>query len=174
MALFAVLGRILSLHGRRDSTPTDLLIIPLPPNISILPKSPPSQADDISRCLDNHLRDTLSTQGLAADERLALDTRSEVAECRQSEEHSGSNQSAGAVKQAEEDNDGHDGVGGGAHVVRGDLADGIVEFRGGWADAEEKGNFDEEDQEGEDTGGPVRESIAGKEDGGGRTSQGHR
>ena len=46
----------------------------------------------------------------------------------------------------------HDGVDGGAHVVRFEAADEGVEAVGGWADAHEEGDFDEDDDEGADAG----------------------
>lgn len=44
----------------------------------------------------------------------------------------------------------HDGVDGGAHVVRLEAADESVEGFGGWADAQEERDFDEDEDEGRD------------------------
>lgn len=102
-----------------------------------------------ARFLNNHLRHTLSTKSLAANEGLSLDSSGKVAERRKREEDGGGNEGCSAVEKTEEEDDGHDGIGGGAHVIRGDLANGGVELGGGRADAQEEGHLDEEDTEGE-------------------------
>lgn len=100
--------------------------------------------------LYNHLRHTCATQRLAADKGLALDASHKVASGREGEEHSGGNQARRARNDGEPVDNGHDGIGARAHVVRRDLADGGIEAGRGRADAQEQGHLDEEDDEGED------------------------
>lgn len=97
--------------------------------------------------LNNHLCDALSAQGLAADKGLTLDTGQEVADGRQEQEHSGRDQARLRADTADELDDGHDAIGGGAHVVGGDLANEVVELSRGRADAQQERDFDEQDQE---------------------------
>lgn len=98
--------------------------------------------------LDNHLRDTVATEGLATHERLALDTRQRIAD-RSEQQEDGRCQERRwrGPDTAQELDDGHDEIGGGAHVVGRDLANEGVELARGRADAQEEGNFDEQYQE---------------------------
>lgn len=129
--------------------------------MSLSPPSPPAwlallnpeRAD-----LYNHLRHPRSTKRLASHKRLALDRRQDVAETRDRQEDAGDNEGRGAADAGQEDDDSHDAVGGGAHVVGRDLADGVVEGRRGRADAEKERHFDEEDHEGE---APRRRLVLG-------------
>lgn len=101
--------------------------------------------------LHNHLRNAGASEGLAADKGLALDASKEVAEGSQEQEDGGGNQTAGARDVADELQGGHDAVGSGAHVVGRDLADDFVKLARGWADSEEQGDLDEQDDEGRRT-----------------------
>lgn len=98
--------------------------------------------------LDDHLGDALAAEGLGADEVLALEAGEGVADGGQGQEDGGGDQGAAAAEDAEVLDDGHDGVGSGAHVVGGDAADEGVELLGGRADAEEEGDLNEEDDQG--------------------------
>lgn len=93
--------------------------------------------------LHNHLRNTGTSEGLAADKSLTLDASKEVAEGSNEQKDGGGNQTAGARNITDELQRGHDTVGSGAHVVGRDLADDFVKLARGWADSEEKGNLDE-------------------------------
>lgn len=93
--------------------------------------------------LDNHLGNTLAAEGLAADEGLALDAGKEVADGGQGEEDTSGNQAGCVDYGAEELDDGHDGVCGGAHIVGRDLADEAIEGGRGRADSEQQGNLNE-------------------------------
>ena len=88
---------------------------------------------------------------------MALDRSQEVADTRDGQQHGRRDEAGGAVDDAEPLDEGHDAVGGGAHPVGRDLADGVVERRRGRADAQEEGDLDEEDYEGGyAVGGDVR------------------
>ncbi|KAL3962548.1 hypothetical protein ACCO45_004071 [Purpureocillium lilacinum] len=102
--------------------------------------------------LDNHLRDTLAAERLAADKGLALDAGQQVADGGEREEDTRGDEGAAAEGDADEHDGAHDAVGGRAHVVGRDLADELVKLGRGRADAEEQRHFDEEDQEGECAG----------------------
>ena len=126
-------------------------LIPYPPLLAVL---------TLILALDsyNHLRNPRATKRLAADKRLALERRQGVAETGKRQEDTGDNERAGGGDARQEHDDGHDAVGAGAHVVCRDLADGVVEGLGGGADAQEEGDLDEEDHEGED---PVGRGLFG-------------
>lgn len=107
-----------------------------------------SQSGPFVTRLHNHLRDTLAAEGLASNKSLAPDGGEEVADSSKGEDNAGCDQAGGAPKGAEELNQSHDGVGGGTGVVSRNLANrGIKAGRGG-ADSKEKGDFDEENDEG--------------------------
>lgn len=97
--------------------------------------------------LDNHLGHASAAESLAANERLAANSGKEIAQGSEQEEHGKDNQSAGSNREANPLNGGQDAVGGGAQVVRGDLADKGVKLAGRGADAQQEGYFDEEDKE---------------------------
>jgi hypothetical protein len=112
-----------------------------------------------NRRLHDHLGNALAAERLGADEILALDGSQEVADASEREEHASRDQARAAEDDAEELHDGKDGIGGGAHVVGRDPADGGVELGRGRADAQQEGNFDEDDDEG---GGSGRDRLAGR------------
>lgn len=86
--------------------------------------------------LDNHLRDTVATESLAPHECLSLDTRQRIAD-RSEQQEDGCCQERRwwGSDAAQELDDRHDEVGGGAHVVGRDLANESVELARGRADA---------------------------------------
>merc|ERR1712230_204240 len=90
--------------------------------------------------LDNHLSNTLPTKRLATHESLTLDTSQRVEGCSHREHDSRSNQTASLLDYAKPLHEAHGEVDAGAHEV--------VEFGGCRADAEEEGDFDEDDEEG--------------------------
>ena len=106
----------------------------------------------INRCstgpLHNHLRDTLAAERLAADKGLALDGGEQIADGGKGEEDARSDQTRVGPNGAEELQDGHDAVGGGAKIVGRDGADGGIELARGRANAEQQRDLDEQNQEG--------------------------
>lgn len=120
-------------------------VSPFPP----LPLSPLGVSRVLALKLYNHLRDTRSTQRLASYKRLALERRQSVADTRERQEDAGDKKGRGAIDAGQEDNDGHDAVSGGAHVVGRDLADEVIEGGRGRANTEEERDFDEENHKGE-------------------------
>ncbi len=97
----------------------------------------------------------MTTEGLAADKRLATDSSQEIADGRESQDDGGRDQRGGLVDEAEVEYNSHGTVRAGAGVVGRDRADHGIELGGRGADAEEQGNLDEQDDEGErsDQGG---------------------
>ena len=97
----------------------------------------------------------MSPQRLTSLEGLSLNPRQRI-ERRCEKQKDGRHKERGAL--AARDNkrhpldDAHDGVDEGAHVIGFEFADEGVEFGGGGADAEEEGDFDEDDYEGGDAG----------------------
>jgi hypothetical protein len=98
--------------------------------------------------LDDHLCNALSTKRLAALELLALETSKRIEDCSKHQEDGCDNQACGHGPDADPLYGAHHKVDGSAHVVGAKLADEFVEFRRGWADAEEKRYFNEYDDEG--------------------------
>lgn len=98
--------------------------------------------------LDNHLGNTVTAEGLAADEGLATDTGEGVADRSEEEEDGSRDQARGDNQVAQELDNRHDKVGGGAEIVGRDLADKLVELAGRGADAQQQGNLNKEDEEG--------------------------
>lgn len=97
--------------------------------------------------LYNHLRDTLTTKGLASNESLALDSGKEVAEGSEGEHDSGGDKAGSSPRNANELNRRHDSVGGGTGVVGRDLTEGGIEGGRGGAYSQEKRDLDEENDE---------------------------
>lgn len=93
--------------------------------------------------LYDHLRDTLSTERLAALERLPLDASKRVENSRNQQEDSGNHQASHQRPEADPLYDAHDEVDGCAHVVCLEFAYEGVEFSGCRADAEEERYLDE-------------------------------
>lgn len=102
--------------------------------------------------LNNHLRNSLPTQRLTALKLLSLDTRQDIKQRCEQQHDRGGNQAGRLGDNREPLDDGHDAVDCGAHVVRFEAADEGVEFGGCWADSEEERDFDEDYDEGADTG----------------------
>lgn len=99
---------------------------------------------------DNHLGDTLSSERLTANEALPLESRDQIAHTSQEEENRRSEETCRLVgNQCKPLNQAHDTIHAGAHVVGCEAADEHIEFLRRWADAEEQGHFDEnQDQAG--------------------------
>ena len=95
--------------------------------------------------LDNHLCDTLSSQRLTADKALSLQSRNKVAyTCRQ-KENCCSEERRGSVRdQCKPLDQAHNTVHAGAHVVGREASDEHVKLLRRWADAKEKGDFNED------------------------------
>lgn len=102
--------------------------------------------------LDDHLSYTLSTQRLTALKRLSLKSRQRIENRRNQQKNRRSDQTRRVSNQAQPLNQAHDSVDRRAHVVRLEASDEGVEGRGGRADAQEEGDFDEDEDEGGDAG----------------------
>jgi hypothetical protein len=89
----------------------------------------------------------MATESLAANKGLASDGGQQVADGGQRKKDSGGDQGGVGVDDAEEEHDGHDGVGTSAGIVGRDLADHGIELGGRRADAEEQGDLDEQNDE---------------------------
>lgn len=98
--------------------------------------------------LDDHLGYTLSTQSLAALERLALETSKRVEDSGERQEDSTNDQACWLRPDADPLYSTQYGVETSAHVVCLDLTDEGIELGGCRADAEEERDFDEDDKEG--------------------------
>lgn len=97
--------------------------------------------------LNNHLRDTLAAQSLTRRKLLLFQTSKRI-ECRGNQQHnSGCDQTCRVADERKPLDYAHCGVDGGAHVVGFEAADEGVEFLGGRADAQEEGDFDEDEDE---------------------------
>lgn len=97
---------------------------------------------------DDHLGDALSTQGLAPDEALTLETGQSVEDGSHEQNHRGGDQTRHSLRDAGPLDRAHDGVDRGPHVIRRDSSDERVELGGGRADAEEEGDLDEDEYDG--------------------------
>jgi hypothetical protein len=97
--------------------------------------------------LDNHLRDTLSTKGLAANESLASDSGEEIADGSEGKEDSRGDETGRVDKDAEELYERQNSVGSCPEVVGRDHADVGIELARSRADSEEQRYFDEENEE---------------------------
>jgi hypothetical protein len=97
--------------------------------------------------LDDHLSDTVTTQSLASNESLSLDT-SQCVEGGCDKQNDGSDDKTGCLYGNRDPlNDTHGQVDGGAHVIGLESADEGVKRRRRWADAQEERDFDKEDNE---------------------------
>jgi hypothetical protein len=101
--------------------------------------------------LDNHLGDTVTTQSLASNESLALDS-SQCVEGGCDEENNGSDDETGRLDGDRDPlDDTHGKVDGGAHVIGLESADEGVKRGRCRADAQEERDFDKEDDKRADT-----------------------
>jgi hypothetical protein len=100
------------------------------------------------RCSDDHLRNTLSTQRLAALECLTLQASQGVENRSNHKDHGSSDQAGRLGPDADPLYGAHNKVYGGAHIVGAEFADERVELGRRWADAEEERYFDEDDDKG--------------------------
>lgn len=98
-----------------------------------------------SRRLDDHLRDALSTQRLAALECLALETSKRVEDGREEQDHGSSDQAGDSRGNASPLYCAHGGVESGAQKVGLELANESVEFGRRRTDPEEQRYFEEKD-----------------------------
>lgn len=97
--------------------------------------------------LDNHLSDTVATQGLASNESLTLDASQCVEECCD-KQNDGSDDKTGCFDGKRDPlDDAHGKVDCGAHVVGLESADECIKRGRGRADAQEERDFDKEDDE---------------------------
>lgn len=99
----------------------------------------------------------MAAQSLTRRELLLLQASKRI-ECRGNQQHdSGCDQTCRVADEREPLDYAHCGVDGGAHVVGFEAADEGVEFLGGRADAQEEGDFDEDEDE---AGDAVRDRSA--------------
>jgi len=98
--------------------------------------------------LHNHLRDSSTAERFTAHELILPQSSNGVEATGEEQDHRGSDERGRMYGDADELDDGHDAVDGGAHVICAELADEVVELARGRADAEEERHFDEEDYEG--------------------------
>lgn len=113
--------------------------------VSPLRLYPPNRS--LPQFLDNHLRNTRSSKRLARRETLSLQSSQRI-ECRRNEQEDGrGDQTADINNKTEPLYDAHDQIDGGAHIVGLESADELIELGRGWAYPEQKGNFDEEEDE---------------------------
>jgi hypothetical protein len=118
---------------------------------------PPSGIPCHPSILNNHLRNALSAQRLTRRKLLLLQPRERI-KGRGNQQHDRSRDQARRVADdGEELDDAHDEVDGGAHVICLETADEGVEVLRGRADAEEKWDFDEDEDEGGDA---VRKEVS--------------
>jgi hypothetical protein len=89
----------------------------------------------------------LTTEGLAANKGLSLDTSEEVAQGSKQQENGGGNQTARAADNADKLQSTHDTIGARAHVVGRNLANELVELGRSWADSEEERDLNKQDDE---------------------------
>lgn len=111
-------------------------------------RSETTSSSGICIFLDNHLGYALSTQGLAALERLALETSKRVEDGGEGEEDGADDQAGRLRPDANPLYSAQHGVEPSAHVVRLDLADEGIELGGCRADSEQQRDLDENDEEG--------------------------
>jgi hypothetical protein len=105
--------------------------------------------------LYDHLRNTLSTQCLAALELLPLEASKRIEDGSNQQKYSGNNQAGCLGPDADPLHCAHYKVDGGAHVVGSEFADEGIEFGRSRADAQEERDFDEDDDEREHSVGQI-------------------
>jgi hypothetical protein len=98
--------------------------------------------------LDNHLCDTLATEGLAAHKLLLFQSGQCIACSRKHQDHGRGDQAARVHDDAQPLDQGHDAVNGGAHIVGREAADEGIEFGGCRTDAQKERDFDEDEDQG--------------------------
>lgn len=97
--------------------------------------------------LDDHLRNSLSTQSLAANKVLALQSSQSIEESGNEKQDGGRNQTRCTGDKTDPLDGAHDGIHGRAHPVSGESPNEVVEFLRSWANPEQEGNLNEnEDQ----------------------------
>lgn len=97
--------------------------------------------------LNDHLHNTLAAQSLAANKLLVLQTSEGIKECGNNKDNGHCDQAGGARAETGPLDGAEGGVHGSSHPVCGEAADEGIECGGRRADAEEPGNFNEEDDE---------------------------
>lgn len=102
-------------------------------------------------CLDDHLRDTVAAEGLAANKLLALQTSQRVEEGGDREDDGSGNETRGSRYETNPLDCTHGGVHSRAHVVGGEAADEGIELGGRRANTEKERYLNKEDDEGTST-----------------------
>lgn len=101
-----------------------------------------------SQSLYDHLRDTLTTQGLAALELLALESSKRIEDGSYHQEDRSNDQARRLWPDADPLYCTHDKVDCGAHIIRAEFTDECVELGRCWADSQKQGDFDEYNDKG--------------------------
>ena len=107
------------------------------------PETNPIHAVSHETRLDNHLRQTLSAQRLATDKVLALQASQGIEEGGDQKHDRRGNQARRAGDKADPLDRTHSEVHSGAHPIRGEASDEVIEFVGRRANAKQEGNFNE-------------------------------
>ena len=100
--------------------------------------------------LDDHLRNTLAAQRLAPHKSLAFDCSQKIEESSNQKQNRRCDQARWTSEDgyaADPLDQGHHTIYARAHVIRGESTHECVELGGGWADAKEKRNLDEDNDE---------------------------
>ena len=101
--------------------------------------------------LDDHLCNTSASQSLAPNEFLTPHRGKRIEKSSNDKENSCSNQTASSGGKTNPLDSTKNGVNGGPHPVGGKAADEFIEFGGCWANSEEEGHLNEEDDKGRST-----------------------
>lgn len=101
---------------------------------------------------DNHLRNSLTTQGLASNELLLREPCECIEYSRDDEEDGTGDQARRPFGKTDKLNTTQDGVHASAHPISRETADKSVEFGRSGTDSKQEGDFNEEDDEGGGTG----------------------
>lgn len=99
----------------------------------------------------NHLRNPLPTKRLAIHESLSPHSSKQVERRRDQQNNSRRDQRCDSCNDRQPLDQAHDTINSGAHIVRFEASDEVIEGCGGRADSEEERDLDEEDDEGADT-----------------------
>jgi hypothetical protein len=110
-------------------------------------QSSPPLTSSLQSPLHNHLRDPLPAQRLAPHEALSLQTSKRVERSREEQEHRRGNQARSFLDDAQPLYQTHCSVYSCAHVVCGETAYEGIEGGGRGTDAEEEGDFNEDEDE---------------------------
>lgn len=135
---------LLARHVEQCTIPSAIIISAL----LVASESPVNFGVGASHFLYNHLCNALASQCLAALELLALESSKRIEDSSDQQKDCRNNQACCHGYDADPLYCTHGEIDSGAHVVRTEFANEGIELGGGWADAEEEGYLDEDDDEG--------------------------